>query len=133
MSKRGGDSTRASSIKKRRGVGSRTIAVLDSDEDEEGMLPTVSKEYARVTKTRVGPSGKAERVSATSIPILKAEESNTPIPLEENIENSTDVVEGVVPAVPAKRQKTINDSVSNPTTSTPCIANNFLDQDGILA
>ena len=112
MSKREGNSTRGPKIKKRRGVGSRTIAVLDSDEEDPPL--TANSEYVRVTKTRVGTSGKAERVSMTSVPILEEDRSNVPTPLEDNIENPTDVVEINVPAVPAKRRKTVNDSVSNP-------------------
>jgi hypothetical protein len=113
MSKRGGDSTPSTKVKKRRGVGSRTITVPDSDEEDPPLM--ANSEYVRVTKTRVGTSGKAERVSTTSVPILEAEQSNIPTPLEDDVENPVDVIEDVVPAVPAKRQRMVNDSVSNPT------------------
>jgi len=71
MSKHGGDSTRtrATKVKKRRGVGSRKITVLDSD--EEDTAPKVSSEYARVTKTRVTTSGKAKRIGTNSVPIFE--------------------------------------------------------------
>ena len=114
MLKREGDATRirATKVKKRRGVGSRTITVLDSD--EEGLPRMASKEYARMTKTRVGASGKVERVVIGSVAIF--EKPNTPTPVEENAGDPVDVVavESVVQAVPAKRQKRVNDSVSRP-------------------
>jgi len=116
MSKRGGDSTRvhATKVKKRRGVGSRTITVLDSDEEDP--LPTAASDYARVTKTRVGTSGKAERVAMSSVPIFKVEEVNFHAPLEANTNGSTDAVaEKIVPVVPAKKRKKANDSVSGLT------------------
>jgi hypothetical protein len=117
MSKRGGDTTRvhATKVKKRRGVGFRTIHIPDSD--EEGLLPSTSDDYARVTKTRVTASGKAGKVTMRSVPIVEVEQPNTPVLPEENPDTFLDVVvEDVVPAMPAKRQKTINDSVSDPTT-----------------
>lgn len=110
MSKREGDPTqiRATKVKKRRGVGIRTITILDSDEEDP---PPARKEYALVTKTRVGASGKVERVSMSSVPIF--EQPNTPSPPEEHLDDSMDVVvEHVVPAVPAKRPNKVNDSVS---------------------
>lgn len=112
MSKREGNSTRGTKVKKRRGVGSRTIRILDSDEDNPP--PVASDDYARVTKTRVGISGKAERLSMTSVPILEVEKPTRPAPLEENEENSANItVENVVPVKPAKQRKTINDTVSD--------------------
>jgi hypothetical protein len=124
MSKRA-DSTRlrATKIKKRRGVGSRTIDVLDSDEDD--LPPITGDEYALVVKTRVGVSGKAERVSTSSVPIF--ETPSTPVPLEENPGDSMDViVEDILPAVPAKRLKKVNDSVSHSIYRFLSIANNSL-------
>ena len=71
-----------------------------------------NKEYARVTKTRVGASGQAERVSIGSVPIF--EKPSTPAPLEDNMGNPTDVaaVESVAHTVPTKQPKRVNDSVS---------------------
>lgn len=128
MSKRG-NMTHGIKVKKRRGVGSRTITVLDSDEDE-----ATNGEYARVTNTRVGSSGKAERVSVTSVPVLEAEQFDSPAPLEDYMENPVDLVESAIPLVPAKQQKTINDSVSDPSAFTSAlITDSSLDQDAILA
>lgn len=111
MSKRGGDPTciRTSKIKKRRGVGSRTITVIDSDEDQ-----IVSKDYARATKTRVAASGRMEGVSISTVPIFEVEQSSTPVSLEENVVDLVDVVKDSAPAVPAKQVKRVNDSVSDP-------------------
>lgn len=112
MSKRGGDSTRisATKVKKRKGVGSRTITIPDSD--EEGPLPTPSNDYARVTKTRVGSSGKVETISTKSVFIFEADESSAPA--EENVDDSVGVVvTDVIHTVPAKQRKRANDSVSS--------------------
>ena len=114
MSKRVSHSTlaRTTKVKKRKGVGVRTIIVPDSD--EEDTLPTDSEEYALVTKTRVGASGRAERVSMTSVPIFEVEQPDILAPLEENLGDSTEVAKNVdvVLKVPAKRRKRVNDSVS---------------------
>ena len=117
MSKRGGDSTRIrpTKVKKRRGVGSRTIAVPDSDDDD--LLPPTTNDYARVTKTRVGTSGKAERVAMSSVPIYEVEKENIDVHalLEGNIDNSTGATaEPIIRTVPAKQRKKANDSVSDP-------------------
>lgn len=112
MSKRRGGTThiQATRVKKRRGVGSRTITVLDSDEE---LPPATTNEYARATKTRVGPSGKAERVVMSSIPIIE-EEVDIHVPLEVDANVPVDAVaENVVLVSPAKkRRKRANDSVS---------------------
>ena len=72
-------------------------------------------EYAQVTKTRVGVSGKAEKVTMSSIPIFEVEQLGSPAPLEENADDVVDVADIVIPAaVPAKRRKKANDSVSTP-------------------
>lgn len=108
MSKRGDPTPiRTAKVKKRKGVGSRTIIVPDSD--EEGPTPN---EYAQVTKTRVATSGKAEKVTMTSVPIFEAKQSITQVPQEEDAVNPADVtVENVAPAVTAKRRRRANDSV----------------------
>ena len=101
---------RMSKVKKRRGVGSRVIAILDSDEDSPP--PKASNDFARIMKTRVSASAKAEKVSMSSVPIFEEEQLNTPAPVEANVDDSADVViKNVVPAVPAKRRKRANDSV----------------------
>jgi hypothetical protein len=117
MSKRGGDSTHLhiSKVKKRRGVGSRSIIVPDSD--EEGPPLVANSEYARVMKTRVAVDGTAEKISMKNVPIF--ERPSTPVLPEDVIDDSADaIVENVVPVVPAKRHKKVNDSVSDPTIST---------------
>ena len=111
MSKRGGDSTRVrgTKVKKRKGVGSRTIVVPDSDEET---LPTAANDYARVTKTRVAASGKAEKIATSSVPIFEAEKVNAaPLEPNTNVPGDTSVMY-VDPVVPAKRWKRANDSVS---------------------
>ena len=132
MSKRGGDSTRirATKVKKRKGVGSRTIVVLDSDEES---VPPTANDYARVTKTRVAISGKAERIATSSVPIFEVEKVNA-TPLEPNMDvpGDTGVVD-VDPVVPAKRRKRANDSVSGQIIISLGVANNTLDQDVLLA
>ena len=118
MSKRANDSTRvhATQLKKRRGVGFRTIAIPDSD--EEDLSPAASEQFAVVTKMRVKSSGQVGRVSINSIPILEPQESSPLSPLDETAENSVDLTENVVPTVTAKPRKKINDSVSDLSTST---------------
>lgn len=101
---------RVTKLKKRRGVGSRTITVLDSDEEH---LPTITDEYARVTKTRVATSGKAERVVTSNVPIFEVEEVDIRTPPEADVDVPVDtIVENAAPVVPAKRRKRVNDSVS---------------------
>jgi hypothetical protein len=117
MSKRGGHSTRlrTTKVKKRHGVGSRTITVLDSD--EEDAIPKAADEYARVTKTRVATSGKAEKVVTSNIQISEVEKVDIHPQLEADTGVPADTVENVVRAVPAKKRKKqqkANDSVSGP-------------------
>ena len=135
MSKRGGDSVRirTTKVKKRRGVGSRTITVLDSD--EEDTLPTYTNEYARVTKTRVGTSGKAKGITVNSVPIFEVE-TNIRAPLEVNVDDFTDAVaENSIPLVPTKKskKKKANDSVSSSPSRPLHITKNPPDQDALLA
>ena len=116
MSKREGLArTHLTRVKKRNGVGSRTITVLDSDEEDP--IPAATNEYARMTKTRVSASGKAEKVAMSNIPIFEVEEEWVDIldPLESNTLDSADaVVKNTVPMVPAKQRQRANDSVSYP-------------------
>ena len=118
MLKRGGNltRTRAAKIKKRRGVGSRSITVLDSD--EEDLAPKVSTEYARVTKARVAASGKVERIATNSVQIFEADEIDVQGPQETDTDNFVGATtENVVRTVPAKkRRKGANDSVSYPAS-----------------
>ena len=113
MSKRGGDSTQlpATRMKKRKGIGSRTITVPDSDEED---LPPTANDYAQLTKTRVTASGKAGKVTMSSIPVFEAERLSPPVPLEENVDDFVDFTGTIAPAAPAKRRKKVNDSVSTP-------------------
>jgi len=118
MSKRAGATrTHTTKLKKRRGVGSRSITVLDSDEED----PPAADEYARITRTRVSSSGKAERVSTSSIPIFEAKEANIHTPLENISEDGG--AEHVIPVGPAKQkqQKRANDSVSSLTPKALCV------------
>ena len=108
--------TRTTKLKKRKGVGSRTITALDSDEEDP---PPATDEYARITKTRVSTSGKAEKVSTSSIPIYEVEEADIHTLLE-NISEGDDA-EHTVPVMPAKRKqrKRGNDSVSSLIPKSP--------------
>jgi len=63
MSKREPTRIHVTKVKKRRGVGSRVITVIGSDKDEPALK--ASSDYARMTKTRVASSAKAEKVSMT--------------------------------------------------------------------
>lgn len=117
MSKRG-DPTRAhaTKVKKRRGVGSRTITILDSDEDD--LPPKATEEYARAIKTRVGASGKTERVTMSSVPIFEQLSTTAPLEEEDAMDDSADLAFEHVQAMPAKRSKKVNDSVSESTILT---------------
>lgn len=120
MSKRDPTRIRVSKVKKRRGVGSRTITVMESD--DEAPLSTATKEYARVTKTRVSTSGRAEKVAMSSVSFSEMDQTTKRAPLEENINDSVDVVvENAIPAVPAKERKRANDSVSNTALHSPYV------------
>ena len=114
MSKREQNPVRISvtKVKRRRGVGSRVITVLDSDEE---LVPvTRGNEYARVTKTRLGTSGKKGGVSMSSIPIHETQPTIS-TQQEENFDSyeGVDLLAGnLAPNVQKKQQKKINDSVS---------------------
>jgi hypothetical protein len=134
MSKREGDLTRirGTKVKKRKGVGFRSITVLESDDEDTS--PTTTNEYARVTKARVGTSGKTEGVSVSSVPVLEAEKVNIHTPLEMDPISCMDAVaEDIIPLVPAKKQKKGNDSVSALPSELIGIAKDPLDQDALLA
>ena len=114
MSKQRGGQIRihTAKVKKCRGVGSRSITILDSDEEDPP--PTVAGEYARATKTQVGSSGNVERVAMSTIPFLEVEDLDVCAPLEVNTDIPVDAVaENIVFMVPAKkRRKKVNYSVS---------------------
>ena len=111
MSKLNSTRIHATKVKKRKGVGSRTITIMDSDEEDP--LPTPSNDYARMTKTRVGTSGKVEKVSTNSVRLFEVDQSNPSALLEENADDSAGlVVDDVSPMAPAKQRKRVNDSVS---------------------
>ena len=118
MPKQGGHLTRirTTKVKERRGVGSRTITVLDSDKEDP--LTITGDKYARVTKTRVTTSGKAEKVSTSNVPISKVEKVDAHSPLGADTDVPADtVVENTVHAAPAKKRKKrekANDSISGP-------------------
>ena len=133
MSKRGGEPAlaRPAKVKKRKGVGSRVINVPDSD--EENFFQTSGDEYARVTKTRVAASGKADQVSVSTFPVLEVERSSTPTPLEEDGDYAADVEENPPPVEKKKRRKKVNDSVSVPRTSHFLSLTLSLDQDALMA
>jgi hypothetical protein len=113
MSKRGGEPTysRPTKVKKRKGVGSRVISVPDSDEDSQA----ADDEYARVTKTRVAGSGKAEQISVSTFPVLEVERPSLPTALEEDGDYAADIEENSTPVEKKEQRKKINDSVSDPT------------------
>ena len=111
MSKREPTRIHVTKVKKRRGVGSRVITVIGSDKDEPALK--ASSDYARMTKTRVASSAKAEKVSMKSIQFFEEEQLSTPAPMEADVDDSVDAVETVVSAVPAKQRKKANDSVSS--------------------
>ena len=120
MSKRRGGQIRihTAKVKKRQGVGSRSITVLDSDEEDPP--PTVAGEYAQATKTRVGSSGNVERVAMSTIPFLEVEDLDVCAPLEVSTDIPVDAIaKNIVFVVPAKKRwKKVNDSVSVSTIQT---------------
>ena len=134
MSKRGEDLTRirVTKVKKRKGVGSCTITVLESDEDDSA--PMATSDYARVTKIRIGPSGKAEGTAVSRVPILEKINVRVHAPLETDTSGSMDVVpEDVALAVPAKKKKKENDSVSAHPSEFFGVTEGSSDQDAFLA
>jgi len=114
MAKQYGDSIRRGNIhiKKRKGIKVRTVNVPDSD--EEGPHPNIDVEYARLLKTRVATSGKADSVTMTSLPLFEVKDSAR----DDSSELTTDrheefIVENVIPVTMGKkkRRKKMNDSV----------------------
>jgi hypothetical protein len=92
MSKRGSAPTRIRStkVKKRKGVGSHTITVLDSNEEDP---PAITNKYAQLAKTHVASSGKAEKYMTSTVQISNVEMHT---PLEEDAEVVADPVAGYI-------------------------------------
>jgi mRNA-degrading endonuclease toxin of MazEF toxin-antitoxin module len=132
MSKQRGNLSRVhfTKVKKRKGVGSRTIIVPDSNDNDDSPL-TMTTEYARVTKTRVTTSGKADGVTTSSFLFSEVETADSHAPLEEDANVPADsVAENIVHVVPAKKKrKKANDTVRPLTLSTFDITKGPLDQD----
>jgi len=119
MAKRHSDSIHGVnvSVKKRKGIRVRTVTILDSDDPP----PNVTTEYARLLKTRVTTSGKADSVTMNSLQLFEAKDITHDDSLESFLDSNEEaVVENVVPSVPAKkRRKKMNDSVCCLLSTTP--------------
>lgn len=113
MAKRHGDSTYGvnTKVKKRKGIKVRTVNVPDSD--DEGHSRNVETERARLLKTRVTASGKADSVTMNSLPLFEVE-SVVHGGLEPTIDSNEEVMaENTIPVIATakKRRKKMNDSV----------------------
>jgi hypothetical protein len=113
MTKRYWDSTRGTGVKvkKRKGMKVRTVNVPDSDDEDP--TPKVETEYARLLKTRVATSGKAESVTRNSLPVFEVKAISHNNSLEPTVDSYEEVVVGnATPTTKAKKQrKRVNDSV----------------------
>lgn len=126
MSKRHWDPTYSVkvSVKKRKGVKVRTTAIPDSDDE---VPPKVDTEYARLLKTRVAASGKADSVTMSSLPLfeLKATAHNDePLDPGLNSQPEEDFVdsERMSPTKPVKKpRKKANDSVCYCVSAKPLV------------
>ena len=122
MTKRHGDPAYGVKVrvKKRKGVKVRTIAIPDSDNEEPSNVDT---EYARLLKTRVTTSGKADSVTMNSLPLIEAKNTHNDDSLEPCLntqESYETVTENMVPSKPAKKKhKKANDSVRRLTVTNP--------------
>ena len=123
MTKRHGDPAYGVKVKvkKRKGIKVHTVAVPDSDDEGPSNVDT---KYARLLKTRVTTSGKADSVTMNSFPLLKAKNTtHDDEPLESCLntqEPDETVTENTVPNKPAKkRRKKANDSVRCSTIIKP--------------
>ena len=111
MTKRYADSTHGVKVKvkKRKGVKVRTVNVLDSDAEDP---PDVDAEYARLLKTRVATSGKADSVTMNSLQLFEVKyiPHNDTEPTIDSYEEVA--VENTVPRATTKKpRKKKNDSV----------------------
>ena len=124
MAKRHGDPAYGVKVKvkKRRGIKVRTVAILDSDDEGTSNVDT---EYARLLKTRVAISGKAESVTMNSLPLLEVKNTHNDNPLEPCLDTQEPyeaVAENTAPSKPAKKKrKKANDSVRSPTFTNPLL------------
>lgn len=123
MTKRHGDPAYGVKVKvkKRKGVKVRTVTILDSDDEGPSNIDT---EYARLLKTRVTTSGKADSVTMNSLPLLEVQNTthnDMPLaPCPDTQEPDETVAESAVPSKPAKkRRKKANDSVCFPIFNKP--------------
>ena len=133
MAKRPGDSTHRVSVKvkRRKGVKIRTVTVLDPD--KEGPPPNVKVEYARLLKTRVTTSGKADSVTMHTLPLFEAKEvvhSGSQEPATPSYHEGI-IVGDPIPATTAKKRqrKKMNDSVRLVSIDQSPYANDSLDED----
>lgn len=111
MAKRHGDSVHGVNvnIKKRKGIRVRTVTIPDSDDPP----PNVTTEYARLLKTRVAISGKADSVTMNSLPFFEINNVAHDNSLEPTLDSYEEAAaENLVPGIPVKkRRKKVNDSV----------------------
>jgi hypothetical protein len=129
MAKRHGDPIHGAGtkVKKRKGIKIRTVIVPDSD--DEGPPPNVDAGYARLLKTRVATSGKAESVTTSSLLLFEDKEivHNDSEPTTDNPEPL--VVENTIPSRRARKQRrrkkgndsvrTLNSLNNSPVLTTP--------------
>lgn len=136
MSKRGGDSIRNGypTVKKRKGVKIRTLAIPDSD--EESAPSNVTSDYARLVKTRVKASGEAGSVTTSSILLTEVADITNDPPLEVDTGFTDTVLEDAVLTnrVTTRKRTKANDSVS-PAKCPPLssLTNGPPDQDDFMA
>ena len=129
MAKRHGDFIHGAGtkVKKRKGIKIRTVIVPDSD--DEGPPPNVDAGYARLLKTHVTTSGKAESVTTSSLLLFEDKEivHNDSEPTTDNPEPL--VVENTIPSRRARKQRrrkkgndsvrTLNSLNNSPVLTTP--------------
>jgi len=123
MAKRHGESTHSVEVKvkRRKGVKVRTVNVPDSD--DEAPPPNVDTEYARLLKTRVTASGKADSITMNTLKLTEVRDATHNGPLEPTPDTCEEsIVENAIPSMPAKkRRKKMNDSVRCTIfTNLPC-------------
>jgi len=136
MAKRhGGDSIHGIEVKvkKRKGVKVRTVNVPESD--DEAPPPNVDTEYARLLKTRVATSGKADSVTMNTLRLNEVKDTTHSDALE-LAPNTCDesIADNTIPGMPAKKpRKKMNDSVRYTVFTKPSShADHPSDQDANL-
>jgi len=114
MAKRQGGSVHSvgTKSKRRKGIKIRTISIPDSG-DEDTPPSNINVEYARLLKTRVATSGKADSVTVNTVPLFE-----TKVTAHDDLpEPNVDSYEVVPPGNPTpstkvkKKKKKKNDSV----------------------